>query len=139
ELANVFPLTRQVLSPAQRGALVEPIWRQRAGEHPDPYAELLGGEFATNPAAGLLSRISYAEACTYMHDLLLRDTDQMSMAHGLEIRVPLLDHELAQYVVGLPDAHKRPGSTPKRLLVESLGGLLPDDIVRRPKQGFTLP
>ena len=46
---------------------------------------------------------------------------------------------LVEYVMGLPDSHKRPGATPKRLLVESLGGLLPADIVQRPKQGFTLP
>ncbi len=74
-----------------------------------------------------------------MHDVLLRDTDQMSMAHALEVRVPLLYHILAEYVMGLPDGHKQSRGTPKRLLVESLGGLLPDDIVHRPKQGFSLP
>jgi asparagine synthase (glutamine-hydrolysing) len=74
-----------------------------------------------------------------MHDVLLRDTDQMSMAHALEVRVPLLDHRLVEYVMGLADSHKCPGATPKRLLVESLGGLLPADIVHRRKQGFTLP
>jgi asparagine synthase (glutamine-hydrolysing) len=139
ELANVFPVTRQVLSRAQREAMLEATWRERADADRDPYAELLQAGFARTPSAGLLARISYAESRTYMHDLLLRDTDQMSMSHSLEVRVPLLDHVLAEYVVGLPDAHKRPGSRPKRLLVESLGGLLPDDIVHRPKQGFTLP
>ena len=74
-----------------------------------------------------------------MHDVLLRDTDQMSMAHALEVRVPLLDHILVEYLMGLPDAYKRSNGTPKRLLVESLDGLLPDEIVHRPKQGFTLP
>ena len=74
-----------------------------------------------------------------MHDVLLRDTDQMSMAHGLEVRVPLLDHLLVELVMALPDSVKQPDGTPKRLLVESLGGLLPDSIVHRPKQGFTLP
>jgi asparagine synthase (glutamine-hydrolysing) len=87
----------------------------------------------------LLSDISYAEARTYMHDVLLRDADQMSMAHGLEVRVPFLDHPLAEWVVGLPDRVKRPRQTPKRLLVESLNGLLPDEIVNRPKRGFVLP
>jgi len=74
-----------------------------------------------------------------MHDVLLRDTDQMSMAHGLEVRVPLLDHTLVEYVMGLPDAYKQPQGIPKRLLWESLHGLLPSSIVRRPKQGFNLP
>jgi asparagine synthase (glutamine-hydrolysing) len=75
-----------------------------------------------------------------MHDVLLRDTDQMSMAHALEVRVPLLDHLLVDLVTSLPDSIKQPGGdTPKPLLVESLDGLLPDSIVHRPKQGFTLP
>jgi asparagine synthase (glutamine-hydrolysing) len=74
-----------------------------------------------------------------MHDLLLRDTDQMSMAHALEVRVPLLDHRVVEYVMGLPDAAKLPNGTPKSLLVESLGGLLPEEVYRRPKRGFVLP
>jgi asparagine synthase (glutamine-hydrolysing) len=63
----------------------------------------------------------------------------MSMAHGLEVRVPLLDHELVEYLMGVPDVHKCPNGVPKRLLVESLEGLLPGEIVHRPKQGFVLP
>jgi asparagine synthase (glutamine-hydrolysing) len=74
-----------------------------------------------------------------MHDLLLRDTDQMSMAHALEVRVPLLDHKLVEYVMGLPGEHKYPSGSPKRLLTESLDGLLPREIIHRPKQGFTFP
>jgi asparagine synthase (glutamine-hydrolysing) len=74
-----------------------------------------------------------------MHDVLLRDTDQMSMAHALEVRVPLLDHKLVEYLMGLPDECKVSNGTPKRLLVESLGQLLPQEIVQRPKRGFTLP
>ncbi len=73
------------------------------------------------PGSGLVTQVSYAEARTYMHDVLLRDTDQMSMAHALEVRVPLVDHVLADYVMAVPDALKAPGATPKRLLVDSLG------------------
>ena len=57
----------------------------------------------------LMALISYAEARTYMHDVLLQDTDQMSMCHGLEVRVPFLDHELAELVVSLPDEPKMRG------------------------------
>src|SRR4030095_15496136 len=90
--------------------------------------------------AEMLSLISYAEGRTYMHDVLLRDTDQMSMAHALEVRPPLLDHQLVELVTSLPDSVKRPGgASPKPLLVESLDGLLPESIVNRPKQGFALP
>jgi asparagine synthase (glutamine-hydrolysing) len=100
---------------------------------------MLREAFDRAPRAGLLSQVSYAEGRTYMHDVLLRDADQLAMAHALEVRVPLLDHKLVEWVMGVPDAHKRVNGTPKRLLVESLGGLLPREIVERPKQGFTLP
>ena len=138
-LSSMFPLTRQLLSVEQRAALVAPELLERVGDRSDPYDRLLADAFASAPEAGLFAQISFAESRTYMHDVLLRDTDQMSMAHGLEVRVPLLDHVLVEEVCALPDSLKRAAGTPKRLLVESLNGLLPDSIVRRPKQGFTMP
>ena len=86
----------------------------------------------------LLSQVSISELSTYLQNVLLRDTDQMSMAHALEVRVPFLDHELVEFVLGVNDQQKFP-HTPKQLLVESLGDLLPREIVDRPKMGFTLP
>ncbi len=53
--------------------------------------------------------------------------------------MPLLDHRLVEYVVGLPERLKAPGATPKRLLVESVGDAMPPSIVHRPKRGFVLP
>ncbi|MBK9148080.1 MAG: asparagine synthase (glutamine-hydrolyzing) [Flavobacteriales bacterium] len=89
-------------------------------------------------ALPLLSQVSLGELSTYLQSVLLRDTDQMSMAHALEVRVPFLDHELVEFVLGVSDAQKYP-HTPKQLLVDSLGDLLPAEIVNRPKMGFTLP
>jgi asparagine synthase (glutamine-hydrolysing) len=86
----------------------------------------------------LLSKVSYAEINSYMQNVLLRDTDQMSMAHALEVRVPFLDHELVEFVMGVNDEMKYPHS-PKKLLTDSLTGLLPDEVVNRPKMGFTFP
>ncbi len=88
--------------------------------------------------APFLSKVMYAEINTYMQNVLLRDTDQMSMAHALEVRVPFLDYELVEYVYGVKDEFKYPHS-PKKLLVDALGDLLPDEIVNRPKMGFTFP
>ena len=85
-----------------------------------------------------LSRISVAEFSTYMTNVLLRDSDQMSMASALEVRVPFLDHELVEYVLGIPDPVKRPTS-PKKLLVESFQDLIPEEIYNREKMGFVLP
>lgn len=85
-----------------------------------------------------LSRISVAEFSTYMSNVLLRDSDQMSMASALEVRVPFLDHELIEYVLGIPDDIKEP-ITPKKLLVDSFKELIPEEIYNREKMGFVLP
>ena len=73
-----------------------------------------------------------------MQNVLLRDADQMSMANALEVRVPFLDHTLVEYVLGVPDTYKSTTS-PKKLLVDALGDLLPAEIVNRSKMGFTFP
>jgi len=85
------------------------------------------------------SRISWAELTGYMRRMLLRDADQMSMAVSLELRVPFLDHELVEYVLGLPAAVKQRYPGPKGLLVEACRDLLPASVYRRPKAGFVLP
>jgi len=86
----------------------------------------------------LLSAVSLAEIGTYLQNVLLRDTDQMSMAVALEVREPFLDHKLIEFVLSINDEHKYPHS-PKKLLIDSLGDLLPNEIVNRTKMGFTLP
>lgn len=142
-LAAMYPVLRQVLSAAQRRTLYSPAWRASQGMEgdysPDPYWEMLHSAYRDSPNAELFARISYAEGRTYMHDVLLRDTDQMSMAHALEVRVPLLDHKLIESVMGVPDQYKRPNGTPKPLLVAAVGNRLPPEVVYRQKQGFTLP
>jgi asparagine synthase (glutamine-hydrolysing) len=86
-----------------------------------------------------INRVSYLESRCYMLNTLLRDSDAMSMAHGLEVRVPLIDHRLAQKLLALPGSWKLDSHTPKPLLVGALRGTLPDQIVHRRKRGFTLP
>jgi asparagine synthase (glutamine-hydrolysing) len=63
----------------------------------------------------------------------------MSMAHSLEVRVPFVDVEVVHFVLGLPGAWKTNGGRPKPLLQDALGGLLPPEVMNRPKMGFTLP
>ncbi len=86
-----------------------------------------------------VNRVSYLESHCYMLNTLLRDSDAMSMAHGLEVRVPLIDHHLAKKLFALPGDWKLDAHTPKPLLVAALHGELPDQIVHRRKRGFTLP
>jgi len=85
------------------------------------------------------ARISWAELTGYMRRMLLRDADQMSMAVSLEMRVPFLDHELVEYVLGLPAAVKKRYPGVKGLLVEACRDLLPASVYDRPKAGFVLP
>ena len=76
---------------------------------------------------------------TYMASTLLRDTDAVSMAQSLEVRVPLLDTPLVEFVESLPDSARRRSGRPKALLVEALGDLLPPEILTQRKRTFTLP
>ena len=85
------------------------------------------------------AQISWAELTGYMRRMLLRDADQMSMAVSLEMRVPFLDHELVEYVLGLPAAVKKRYPGVKGLLVEACRDLLPPSVYERPKAGFVLP
>jgi asparagine synthase (glutamine-hydrolysing) len=136
------------------GRLVHPYFLSRMVFTPTQTDELLRGSNAAasaklNPllqdtldrTRGLdpVNRVSYLEARCYMLNTLLRDSDFMSMAHGLEVRVPLIDHRLAERVIALPGVSKLDPVTPKPLLVRALDGALPNEIVHRRKRGFTLP
>jgi asparagine synthase (glutamine-hydrolysing) len=86
----------------------------------------------------LLSRYSIYDMSNYTQPVLLKDVDQMGMAVSLEVRIPFFDKDLIQYVLGIPDIYKI-GSHPKELLFDSFKHLIPDNIYRRKKMGFTLP
>jgi asparagine synthase (glutamine-hydrolysing) len=133
-IQNSFPLSRQVGLPNYVKNLLG------LGVLPqDQIQRVLAHEIYYNgEQLPLLSKVSVAEMTTYMQNVLLRDTDQMSMAVALEVRVPFLDYKLVEYVLGVKDEYKIP-SIPKKLLVDSLQGLLPDEIIHRKKMGFVFP
>lgn len=91
------------------------------------------------PARAAGHALGLAEFTHYLQDQLLKDTDVMSMAHSVEVRVPFLDHRLVEYAVGLPARIKLAGARPKPLLLAALGDVLPSETWDRPKMGFTLP
>jgi len=95
-------------------------------------------KFIFEKNAPLLNRVSAAEIESYMQHVLLRDSDQMSMAHSLEIRVPFLDHNVVELATHLSNDLKYPTS-PKKFLTETFADILPDEVVNRKKMGFTLP
>ncbi|HEV7397108.1 MAG TPA: asparagine synthase C-terminal domain-containing protein, partial [Pyrinomonadaceae bacterium] len=86
-----------------------------------------------------INRLSYLELKNYIANTLLRDTDVMSMAHSLEVRVPLLDHVLVEQVLRIPGHNKVKNNAAKPLLVSSLPQALPREVVSGPKRGFVLP
>lgn len=88
--------------------------------------------------ADAVNQASALELGGYMSNTLLRDTDTMSMAHSLEVRVPLIDHLLVERLLSLPGPTKLREGRPKWLLVEAAGDL-PLEIVQRRKKGFELP
>lgn len=82
---------------------------------------------------------SWFETNFYMQNQLLRDTDVMSMSHGLEVRVPFLDEDFQQ-LTGQIDANlKFNNGRPKQLLIDSFSNILPEAVWNRPKMGFTFP
>jgi asparagine synthase (glutamine-hydrolysing) len=81
----------------------------------------------------------YIELNTVLPDSVLMKVDKMSMAHGLEVRPPFLDHRVVEFCYSLPTPMKMRGFTTKWLLKESVKGLLPPGISHRKKQGFSLP
>jgi asparagine synthase (glutamine-hydrolysing) len=90
-----------------------------------------------NGKRDLFNRVSILDLDGYTKNVLLRDTDAMSMANSLEVRVPFLDDQLVDWVLKLPQAAKQ--GRGKRLLAAAVGDLLPAAILDRKKQGFRLP
>ena len=81
----------------------------------------------------------YLDLRFIMPDSVLMKVDKMSMAHALEIRVPFLDHRFVEFTAGLPGDWKLKGFQTKAIFRKALEGLLPDQIVWRGKQGYSLP
>ena len=86
-----------------------------------------------------LSRVQYAEAKTYLVGDLLTKVDRASMAHGLEVRVPFLDHEFMEYAARMPTCYKLRNGVCKYMLKQAFRDRLPAEVLTRPKMGFSMP
>lgn len=149
-VARSYPVLRSVFPPSRVEALVGtdgfPGRGEPGADGPAAPAPAGGWEaklvraFAERPGLSTMERAALAESACYMHDVLLRDTDQMSMAHSLEVRVPLLDDAVVEHVRGLPARLRFPrGGASKALLSEALAERIPAEVRERPKRGFALP
>jgi asparagine synthase (glutamine-hydrolysing) len=117
----------------------------------DQIGALINGSFDRAPTAhfaalfdpgdprDITAQLLDVNLATYLPDDLLIKTDRCSMAASLEARAPFLDHRLVEFAARIPSNLKLNGKTTKHILKEAAAGLLPDDIIHRPKHGFGVP
>jgi asparagine synthase (glutamine-hydrolysing) len=86
-----------------------------------------------------LAQIQYIDMHTYLVGDINTKVDRASMAHSLEVREPLMDHELVEWACTLPSAMKLSGSNGKMVLKRAMEPMLPRDVLYRPKMGFAVP
>jgi len=133
-LPHAYFFARALFAPEQAARL--------AGRSSLQVAGTAWGEWMRETARGArelgeMAGVSCLEMRSYMVNTLLRDTDAVSMSQSLEVRVPLLDTPLVEFMAGLPEKVKR--GAKKRLLREALGDLLPEEVAGQKKRTFTFP
>jgi asparagine synthase (glutamine-hydrolysing) len=136
-LPDPYFFARALFTPSQAAKLI------RDGEGNDQHESRWWKWLATGAREAKqldsFAAVTCLEARSYLVNTLLRDTDSMSMAHSLEVRVPFLHHPLVEFVAQLPEGMKNGKGMPKELLVTALGDLLPSEVVQQRKRGFTFP
>jgi asparagine synthase (glutamine-hydrolysing) len=104
---------------------------------------LIGGLFADYFKQGArfdrLAQQQYVDIKTYLADDILTKVDRMSMAVSLEARVPLLDYRIIEFALNLPPSMRLEGSKTKIILRRAVKNLVPDVVLEKPKQGFSIP
>lgn len=103
------------------------------------FSDLMTPQFETPRKASQLSRMLYADIKTTLTAEMLTKVDRMTMAHGLEARVPFLDHRLVEWAFTLPDSLRIQDNTGKRVVKRAMEPLLPHGLLYRPKHGFNVP
>jgi asparagine synthase (glutamine-hydrolysing) len=146
-----------VFSESRKGRLLDrggieplrvPTELTRSGLLPDAYAipdsyEVVRSFFRRldecAPGRDMLTRMAYSEFKLRLPELLLMRVDKIGMSVSIEPRVPFLDHKLVEFTMNLPMEVKIEGGNPKALLKRAVRGLIPDEIIDRPKMGFGAP
>ncbi|MBI2524704.1 MAG: asparagine synthase (glutamine-hydrolyzing) [Candidatus Rokubacteria bacterium] len=101
--------------------------------------DALAPHVARGATLGFPSRLQYLDLKSYLPGDILTKVDRMSMAHSIEARVPLLDHELVEFAAALPPGQRLRGTATKYLLKRALTDLVPREVLFRSKQGFAVP
>jgi asparagine synthase (glutamine-hydrolysing) len=126
-----------LFTPADKRALLRPAFRQSLDGY-SPAAEFRR-HFERVEGLDRLTQILYVDLKTYLANDILVKMDRMAMANSLEVRSPLLDHEIIEFAAGLPADMKYRDGTAKYLLKRYTEERVPASVVRRPKMGFSIP
>ena len=125
------------LADEQRARLFTPAFKRQLQGY--RAVEVLRRHARHAPRRDPLSLVQYLDMKTYLPGDILTKVDRASMAHALEVREPLLDHELMGWVAGLPVNLKLRGSEGKYLFKKAMEPYLPHDVLYRRKMGFAVP
>src|SRR5579862_506087 len=128
----------EVFTPELRAELIRPGYRDEAQDpaagYPYYYHRLNG-----STANDHLNRLLYVDVKTWLADAYMEKADKAMMACGLEGRLPLLDHRLVELAFQIPGRYKMRGRSLKHVFKQALRGLVPEEVLRRPKHGFAVP
>jgi asparagine synthase (glutamine-hydrolysing) len=138
DIHDLASLQRRVFSERRRRSILSPDV-VAAIEGTEPFHPALGAIRAEVGSADMFSAVSAWELRTYMADVLLRDSDVMSMRHSLELRVPFIDRPFVEWLWRQPSRFRQDARHPKSVLAEATADVLPPGLITRKKRGFTLP
>ena len=126
-----------IFTDANKDKLYSPSFKHRLGE--SKATEAFAHFYGMCNAQDDLHRLTYVDTKVWLPDDLLMKVDKMSMASSLEARTPFLDHHLLEFVATIPPSLKLNGSISKFVLKEVAKGILPEEIIYRPKHTFDVP
>ena len=114
--------------------------------HPDVFAQVRNDDpmrearaWVARHQGSSLSAMQYLDLHTYLPLDILTKVDRMSMAHSLEVRVPLLDHKVIEFAATIPPEMNLKAGSGKLLFKKAMRGIIPDGVLDRPKRGFAVP
>ncbi len=135
---EICSMQRRVFSEGRRRALLSDDAKSASSPHTPFHPELVALS-ADLKEADVFKTVSAWELRTYMADVLLRDSDVMSMRHSLELRVPFVDRPLIEWLWNQQENFKENRQHPKSSLVAAMRDVLPPALANRRKRGFSLP
>ena len=124
-----------------------PFWENEKVLSPEMHAQFDRGRLIEEislyekeyPYSDRMTKLQYLDLRLYLQECILVKVDRASMACSLEVRAPLLDYQLVEFVMGLPSKWKLKGFTSKYILKKAMKNSLPDEVINRPKKGFGVP